>query len=235
MLMRKKDIPGTFLEQGTMFEGDLKFRGTLRINGDFIGDILQGSKIIVGEKANIKGNIHVAIVIFSGEIHGNIVANEKVEVHPSGRVFGSIRAPKVFIDERAIFVGTCDVQQAEPAPAIGVQEKKKTHASPDLQNQAIAETSDRPILEPTEAAMASVKVRSDKDGIEAFLEDYCTASSDSQVQAKAFYEAYCKWCESKNHTPLSMVQFGQIMTKKYQKITVAGRRFYQGICLSKET
>ena len=82
--MKKREQVVTFLGKGTEFEGKLTFDGTIRIDGNFKGEISSSGNLIVGEKGMIEANMHVAYIVVSGEIHGNITADQKVEIHAPG-------------------------------------------------------------------------------------------------------------------------------------------------------
>jgi cytoskeletal protein CcmA (bactofilin family) len=111
--MKKKDQAVTFLGKNTAFEGKLSFQGTMRIDGHFKGDISNGGHIIVGEEGLIEGDMHISYIVISGEVQGNIIADQRVDIHAPGKVFGDIQAPAVVIDEGVIFEGTTRMYQAK--------------------------------------------------------------------------------------------------------------------------
>jgi cytoskeletal protein CcmA (bactofilin family) len=111
--MKKKDQAITFLGKNTEFEGKLSFQGTIRIDGHFKGEISNGGHIIVGEEGLIEANMHISYIVISGEVHGNIIADQRVDIHAPGKVFGDIQAPAVVIDEGVIFEGTTRMYQAK--------------------------------------------------------------------------------------------------------------------------
>ncbi len=113
--MKKKDQVVTILGKGTEFEGKLKFHGTIRIDGDFKGEIESDGNLIVGEEGMVEADMHVAYIVISGEIHGNITADQRVDIRAPGKVFGNIQAPAVVIDEGVIFEGTTRMYQAKEA------------------------------------------------------------------------------------------------------------------------
>ena len=65
-----------FLGEGSEFNGKLAFEGTVRLDGKFSGEIFSPGILIVGESAAIKADIHVNTLILSGELTGNIEANQ---------------------------------------------------------------------------------------------------------------------------------------------------------------
>ncbi len=114
--MKKRDAINAFLGRNTEFEGKLSFVGAVRIDGHFKGEIFtEEGTLIVGEAANIESNVHVSQIIISGEIRGNIVADEKIEIHAPGKVFGNIQAPILVIDEGVVFEGNCRMQTTKKA------------------------------------------------------------------------------------------------------------------------
>ena len=101
-----------FLDEGTDFEGELRFRDTMRIDGKFRGKISSKNVLIIGEMADIEGEIKVSHVSISGRVTGKIIADAKVEVHAKGRVFCDITTPKLVIEDGAFFHGNCDMNGA---------------------------------------------------------------------------------------------------------------------------
>lgn len=112
-VMKKRDEINAFLGKDTEFEGKLSFKGTVRIDGHFTGEIFTEGTLIVGELAVIGSNIHVSHIIISGEIRGNIIADNRIEIHAPGKVFGNIQAPTVVIEEGVIFEGNCRMRGTE--------------------------------------------------------------------------------------------------------------------------
>jgi cytoskeletal protein CcmA (bactofilin family) len=96
-----------YLGKDTVLEGRLTFEGTFSIDCNFKGDISAPGTLIVGEKGKIDSNIHVVSIICKGEILGNIIAEERVEILSSGKVYGDIWAPVVVVKKGAFFEGNC--------------------------------------------------------------------------------------------------------------------------------
>jgi cytoskeletal protein CcmA (bactofilin family) len=102
-----------FLGQDTEFEGSLSFKGTVRIDGRFKGDVKTQGTLIAGQTAVMECDIRAATVIVSGEIRGHIIAGEKIEILPPARVFGDIEAPSVIINNGVVFKGNCRTEIQE--------------------------------------------------------------------------------------------------------------------------
>lgn len=111
--MKNRDQINAFLGKETEFEGKLSFKGAVRIDGRFTGEIYTDGTLIAGESAVIKSEIHVSHIIISGEIRGDIIAEKRIEVHAPGKVYGNIQAPVIVIDEGVIFEGNCRMQKID--------------------------------------------------------------------------------------------------------------------------
>jgi cytoskeletal protein CcmA (bactofilin family) len=113
--MKKREEVIAFLGKGTEFEGKLTFHGAIRIDGHFKGEISSDGNLIIGEEGMIEANIHVSYIVICGEIHGDIIADKRIEVHMPGKVFGNIQAPVLVMDEGVIFKGNCLMDLVEEA------------------------------------------------------------------------------------------------------------------------
>ena len=100
-----------FLGKDTEFEGRLSFSGAVRIDGSFKGEVFSEGTLIVGETAKMESDIQAAHIIISGEVHGNITAEKRLEVHAPGRIIGNIQSPTITIDEGVVFEGNCRMEK----------------------------------------------------------------------------------------------------------------------------
>ena len=96
-----------FIDEASEIEGKYTFSGTVMINGKFKGEIVSNDTLIVGEKAVINASIHAGIVLISGEVVGNVLASERVELRGTARVFGDVEAPVIVVEEGVLFEGHC--------------------------------------------------------------------------------------------------------------------------------
>jgi putative DNA primase/helicase len=72
-----------------------------------------------------------------------------------------------------------------------------------------------------------------------FIQDACIVSEDIRIQSSILYTAYRGWCEDNGHKPQSsrtIADDWKRLGKKmgFEKKTIQGRRFYQGISLKPE-
>jgi len=109
--MKTKDEINAFLGVNTEFEGKLSFTGAVRVDGRFKGEIITKGTLIVGELAVIESNVFASHIIVNGEISGNVTAEERMEIHASGKVSGNIQTPVLVIDEGVVFNGNCSMEK----------------------------------------------------------------------------------------------------------------------------
>ena len=103
----------SYIGNDSVLEGTLIFEGTFNLDCKFRGNISALGTLIVGEHGKIDSDIHGTSIISKGEIHGNIIAQERVVILASGKVYGDIWAPIVDVKKGAIFEGNCLTHEVE--------------------------------------------------------------------------------------------------------------------------
>jgi cytoskeletal protein CcmA (bactofilin family) len=120
------DEPFTFLGKGAQFKGIIHFEGTIRIDGRLEGEIHTKGTLMVGEHAVIEGDINADVVVCGGQINGNIVASEKVQLLSTGIVTGTIKTPLLSVEEGVRLHGMCDAEgRGEVRAMDGAREMAK--------------------------------------------------------------------------------------------------------------
>ena len=96
-----------FLDKGSHLQGELSFEETFRIDGKFEGKILSGSELILGDSAEVTGEIEVGRLSVNGVLKGTVRARERIELHARARVEANLTTPVLKIEEGARFEGSC--------------------------------------------------------------------------------------------------------------------------------
>jgi cytoskeletal protein CcmA (bactofilin family) len=115
----------TVIGSEAYFQGTLTAKGSLRVDGRIDGSIVDAKTVTVGKSGKVKGDISCEICYVRGEVRGNIVALEHVEVLSGARVDGDIRAPKMMLEEGCVFNGNCTM---EPSRRNARQEESAAKA-----------------------------------------------------------------------------------------------------------
>lgn len=109
-----RDYPTqTTLSDTTGCEGTLRFKNSLRINGQYAGKVDSSGLLVIGPNARIKGDVICDEVIVGGEIRGNITARQRLELLDTAKLYGDIRTPKLKIADGVVFEGKCEMTQAK--------------------------------------------------------------------------------------------------------------------------
>jgi len=122
----------TTLGKETDFNGVMRFRDSLKIDGTFSGEIVSSGFLYVEQGAVITANIRVGSVVVGGTVKGNIEATEKLEMLATGKVYGNIRTAKLRIADGVIFEGKCEMIRNPQAINVfsgPVEQLKKTAQS----------------------------------------------------------------------------------------------------------
>lgn len=124
-MFRKKDEQKleSFVGGSSSFKGNLSTKGTLRIDGEFDGEI-DTDWLIVGEKGRVTGNVQAMCIIVGGCIDGNLRAKETVEIKPNGQVNGDIFTAKLSVHEGGVLNGKTSMQGSEVAEVTQYQKVK---------------------------------------------------------------------------------------------------------------
>jgi len=102
-----------FVGHGTTLTGETNFQMMLRVDGHLTGTVMSdGGTLIVGTNGQVDANIAVAVATINGAVNGDIIASEKVQLGRTARVLGNISAPKLVIEDGAVFEGSCTMLKA---------------------------------------------------------------------------------------------------------------------------
>jgi cytoskeletal protein CcmA (bactofilin family) len=91
-----------YIDEASEIEGKYTFSGTVMLNGKFSGEISSNDTLIIGEKGVVNANIRAGIVLVNGEVTGNILGGERVELRPV-----------VVVEEGVLFQGHCRMTKGQ--------------------------------------------------------------------------------------------------------------------------
>jgi len=103
------------ISEGTKIKGDVIANGDIRIDGELIGNISAKSKLVIGPKGKIEGQIICTNIEVSGFIKGKVTAGELINLKSTSQIVGDIIAGKLSIEPGAMFSGSCVMNGSKPA------------------------------------------------------------------------------------------------------------------------
>lgn len=113
--MGKDEI--AYLGSDTVYEGRLGFKGTVRIEGRFTGDITSDGTLNVGKDAQVNGTIAVGELLLSGHFNGDVTAKRRVVVYASGVLEGTLQTPSLLTEEGGVIEGQITMRAPAKQPS----------------------------------------------------------------------------------------------------------------------
>ena len=92
---------------GTRIEGNIQTDGTIRVEGTVEGTIRAAKAVVLGQGAEVVGDIITRDAVIGGRVQGSLIADSRLELQSSCVVEGEIRARSshLKLDEGANFNG----------------------------------------------------------------------------------------------------------------------------------
>jgi len=115
--------PGTIVGANVKLTGTLKDSNEIVVHGRVEGEVISDKMVTVAENALVKGPVTAQIISVAGTIRGSVTAADKMEILPTGKIYGSIAAKDISIRSGAIFVGKCTMPDKEEV--AGEEEEKE--------------------------------------------------------------------------------------------------------------
>src|SRR5262245_42082144 len=98
--------------QSLFIKGEVTGSEDLTVEGRVEGKIdLKDHNLTIGPNGRVHAEIHAKSITIIGEVTGNVLADEKVDLTDTGRLVGDIRAPRIAVSDGAQFKGSVDMVQ----------------------------------------------------------------------------------------------------------------------------
>lgn len=131
---RRKNMGQTaIIGRSIQIKGELTGNEDLTIDGTVEGKIeLKENSLTIGPNGNIKADINAKAVTITGEVHGNVTAEEKVEIRETGKLRGDIVTPRLVIADGAFFKGSVEMDKKSNLAKEKPHRDEKMNARPEL-------------------------------------------------------------------------------------------------------
>jgi cytoskeletal protein CcmA (bactofilin family) len=106
------ELPNTVIGVSSSLRGTLMVTGTLRIDGEFDGDILNCERLEIGEHGVMRADVEVREALIMGKVVGNVRAMGHIEMKSGARVEGDVSALTVSMEPGVFFTGRCTMLEA---------------------------------------------------------------------------------------------------------------------------
>lgn len=105
----------------TVVSGRLSFNAPTRIDGTLRGEVRATDLLVVGERGFIEGAVRAPHLIVLGEVRGDVIGAERVEIGGSGRLIGTVEASSLIVKDGGCLDGDCRITPPpgrSAAPAV---------------------------------------------------------------------------------------------------------------------
>ncbi len=102
-------MANTIIGSSIVIDGEISGDEDLVIQGTVKGKIQLKESLYVEESGVVEADIETQNVDISGQVTGNIIASDKVELKTQCRMTGDIKAPRILIADGATFKGNVDM------------------------------------------------------------------------------------------------------------------------------
>ena len=134
---------------GISITGDIKGEENLVIEGTVKGRVeLADHEVTIGKTGRLNADVVAKIVRIDGNVEGDVVGNERVLISRTGNVEGNIVAPRLILEDGALFRGSVEMSppQAEPAEsAKTVQNAPSAKPEPMKATKAASKPAAKPV------------------------------------------------------------------------------------------
>lgn len=105
----------TLLGANATFDGHLKCKGGVRVEGAFTGSIETDGNIIIGKAAKLGANLSGRNILVSGKVTGNVRSEGQLAILAGGQIVGDVDVGSILIEEGGVLSGRCNDRSAAKA------------------------------------------------------------------------------------------------------------------------
>jgi len=125
------------INSSTSTEGNISCQSSIRFDGKHIGEIYALNKIVVGEKAEIEGNLSANDIEIFGQVNGDCRATNSITLSTSANYHGNIFTKQLIIMEGAILNGKIEMDFESNIEILETKKPRINNPSYQKNNQAM--------------------------------------------------------------------------------------------------
>jgi cytoskeletal protein CcmA (bactofilin family) len=104
-------------------KGEITGEGDLELAGRFEGAVSVQGTVVIGDRAEIDGDVTASTIVVGGKVRGNLSAAGRVEILPQGMLTGNLRSGSFAVADGASVKGEIVIER-------GGKSKLEASASP---------------------------------------------------------------------------------------------------------
>lgn len=95
------------ISAGTVIKGEITSPNDIRIDGLFEGKVVSKSRVVIGESANVKGDIVCENIDLWGKVEGNLYVKDTLALKDGSNMNGNLHIRRLLVELGATFNGAC--------------------------------------------------------------------------------------------------------------------------------
>jgi len=99
----------TIIGPNTSLTGDIEAGGFTRVDGSIRGDVRAKGRVVVGERARMKGNVNGTNITIGGVVFGNVIADGHLVILSTAIVIGDLITRRIQADDGCFVNGKITV------------------------------------------------------------------------------------------------------------------------------
>lgn len=116
--VRRVDGALSIIASGTTIAGDVRTDGTVKIEGEVLGNVHAGQQVLLARGSRVKGDVETREAVIGGLVEGAIRAAERVEIQATATVQGDIVTQRIVIAEGGQVNGGLEMTKKGGTPEL---------------------------------------------------------------------------------------------------------------------
>ena len=117
------------ISQGTVIKGEISSPYDIRIDGTFEGKVQTKGRVVVGEAADVKGDVICENIDLWGKMDDNVFVKNTLSLKDGCTVNGNLNVRRLSVELGSVFNGNCRMITEEEFDKIAGIEEKNLKAS----------------------------------------------------------------------------------------------------------
>ena len=116
-MFRKRSGAPTVIGPGATFEGQLRIRGSLHVDGTIDGEVAVEGHVSVGPEGCVRGELRADRISIAGRVEATVTARGHLHMLPRGVLKGDATYQTLEVDKGGVIEGRAVPAEVEEAPA----------------------------------------------------------------------------------------------------------------------
>ena len=123
-----QDTTESVIGPSVHLEGNFNSSGNIVIGGSLTGSLTTSGDVRIAEGAKVQATVSATHIYVSGEVRGDVIASELLELSPTARLYGNVEAKILSVTPGAVLHGKCAMRAGKGEKIEVRSEKSESRA-----------------------------------------------------------------------------------------------------------